>query len=90
VITEWECDHRGTTTSMRSIYKNGTLCTHYQAGTFYDGSEGELYDLENDPHQFENRWDEPERAAQKRELIDELEERLPTPREDRLAWRSPV
>jgi arylsulfatase A-like enzyme len=90
VLTEWECDHAGTTTSMRSIYKDGVLCTHYQAGTLYDGTEGELYDLEDDPHQFENRWDEPRRSAQKRELIDELESRLPEGRPDRLRWRSPV
>jgi hypothetical protein len=75
---------------MRSIYKDGVLCTHYQAGTLYDGTEGELYDLEDDPHQFENRWDEPRRSAQKRELIDELESRLPEGRPDRLRWRSPV
>jgi arylsulfatase A-like enzyme len=25
----------------------------------YNGTEGELYDVEDDPHQWENRWDDP-------------------------------
>ena len=32
----------------------------------YDGTEGELYAVDDDPHQFENRWDDPEYKARAR------------------------
>ena len=37
----------------------------------YDGTEGELYDLRNDPRQWENLWDDPGRQGLKRDLIGE-------------------
>lgn len=65
---------------LRSIYRDGWLCTVYEpstdgqptgletvlgdgvlrpCGIHYDGSEGELYQVDEDPHQFHNRWDDP-------------------------------
>ena len=29
----------------------------------YDGTEGELYAVDDDPHQFENLWDDPQRKG---------------------------
>ena len=79
---------------LRSIYRDGWLCTAYEPSTagqpngleevWGDGvlrpcpvvyqqlttgagsvgiATGELYNVDEDPHQFENRWDEPAQAA---------------------------
>lgn len=45
----------------------------------YDGTEGELYDCANDPGQRENLWEE--RPALRRQLVEELDGRLPPERE---------
>lgn len=38
----------------------------------YDGTEGELYNLEADPHQWHNRWGDPALAALQSDLIADL------------------
>src|SRR5207245_8580679 len=35
----------------------------------YDGTEGELYNVEDDPYQWENRWDDPACKALKEDLV---------------------
>jgi arylsulfatase A-like enzyme len=90
VLTEWDCDHRGTTTRMRSIFRDGVLCTAYEKSSFYDGSEGELYDLANDPYQFENLWSVPLHRALRDELVAQLYRSLPEMPEEWPEWRSPV
>ena len=90
VLTEWDCEHRGTTTFIRSIYRDGWLCSAYEKGTLYEGTEGELYDLRNDPHQFENRWDDAEAAGMKGDLVADLYDHLPAPPDSKRAWESPV
>jgi len=77
VVTEWDCDYQGQSTHLRSIYREGWLCTAYEPSTIYAGDEGELYDLAHDPHQHENLWDDPERQALRRELVAELYASLP-------------
>ncbi len=47
----------------------------------YDGTEGELYDLEGDPLQWENRWDDPSCRALRDDLVADLYDSLP-PRRD--------
>jgi arylsulfatase A-like enzyme len=44
----------------------------------YDGTEGELYDLEADPHQWTNLWDDPGYRAKRDELVTDLRDSLPT------------
>lgn len=46
----------------------------------YDGTEGELYDLRNDPHQAENLWGDPSRRRLRDELVDDLRTHLPPTR----------
>lgn len=90
VLTEWDSEFRDTSIRIRSIYRDGWLCSGYEASSLYDGSEGELYDLRNDPYQFENRWDEPALRGFQRELLAALHEGLPEMPSQRPAWRSPV
>jgi len=90
VLTEWDSEWRGVTTTLRSIYRDGWLFTKCEAGTHYDGSEGELYDLANDPHQLENLWDDPKHKGWKSDLAADLADHLPPDPETRRVWRAPV
>jgi len=46
----------------------------------YDGSEGELYKVDEDPHQFENRWDDPDCKSIREDLVADLYDSLPKDR----------
>jgi len=46
----------------------------------YDGTEGELYNVEDDPYQWENRWDDPACKALKEDLVADLYDSLPNER----------
>jgi arylsulfatase A-like enzyme len=56
----------------------------------YDGSEGELYDLKNDPLQWHNLWGDPKMASVKRDLIADLYENLPEERTQKLKVEAPA
>jgi arylsulfatase A-like enzyme len=50
-------------------------------GVHYDGTEGELYKLDEDPHQFHNLWDDPAAKAVKEDLVADLHDAFaPIPR----------
>ncbi len=85
MFTEWDLDHDGTSISLRTLYRDGWIVTAYGKSSIYDGTEGELYDLKNDPQQWRNLWDDPAAAAMKTDLLDDLRARTPKPREPRLA-----
>jgi arylsulfatase A-like enzyme len=89
VLTEWDSEHAGGDTHLRSIYRDEMLCTAYGAGTHHDGTEGELYDLGEDPLQRVNLWDDPARRAVRDDLVADLVDHLPPardPRLDAVAW----
>lgn len=56
----------------------------------YDGTEGELYDLRNDPHQWENLWSDPARQSLRRDLIADLYDNLPEARAQKLKVEAPA
>jgi len=56
----------------------------------YDGSEGELYDVREDPHQWENLFSDPARRAIRDELREELYARLPPARTPPLSVDAPT
>jgi len=56
----------------------------------YDGSEGELYDVRADPHQWRNLWSDPGYRAQRDALVAELRAHLPPARTPRLRVLSPA
>ena len=59
VLTEWDSELFGTDVHLRTIMRDHWVCSAYLPGTSHDGTEGELYDLDDDPLQQANRWDDP-------------------------------
>ncbi|NBO34206.1 MAG: hypothetical protein EBV02_07565, partial [Actinobacteria bacterium] len=51
---------------------------HAGPGTVHDGTEGELYDLTNDPQQRHNLWDDPTATTQRDALLDDMWSSFPT------------
>ena len=46
----------------------------------YEGTEGELYAVEEDPHQFENLWDDAQHKSLREDLVADLYDSLPKER----------
>jgi arylsulfatase A-like enzyme len=86
VITEWDSVFKGTSLHLRTIYRDGLVCTVYEKSSLYDGdgSAGELYDCANDPLQRRNLWHEPAWQARKKDLIADLYAHLPRERSPKL------
>ncbi len=84
VLTEWESEFNGIRVALRTIFRNNWVCTAYEPGTWYEGTEGELYDLGDDPLQHVNRWDDPAVASLRRDLVADLYDHLPPARSPRL------
>ncbi len=62
------------------------LYSEYRAGTLHDGTEGELYDLADDPLQRVNRFEDPAFAHVRAMLAERLWEHDVTPGRSRDAW----
>jgi arylsulfatase A-like enzyme len=90
VVTEWDSELLGVDVHLRTITRHGWVCTTYAPGTVHDGTEGELYDLDDDPLQRVNRWDDPALAGARADLVDDLRSALPRPRSPRLPLDAPV
>jgi len=90
VITEWESQFESEDLHLRSLYRDGWVVTEYGAGGGYDGTEGELYNLAEDPRQWVNRWDDSSLRSIRHDLLADLHEHLPPPRVPRLAVEAPV
>ena len=112
-ITEWDSQFAQLGMHLRSIYRDGYVCTVYEPTTRdtgfdlsrayqalrittplpdirYDGSEGELYDLRNDPLQWRNLWSDPSHAKLKSDLIADLYDNLPPARTPQLTVEAPA
>jgi arylsulfatase A-like enzyme len=77
VLTEWDSNLFGVDVHLRSIYRDGWLCTAYLPGYSHDGTEGELYSLADDPRQPVTRWDDPACAALRSDLLADLWDHQP-------------
>ncbi|MEU6419147.1 sulfatase family protein [Streptomyces spiralis] len=112
-LSEWDSFLPGYGMHMRTIYRDGWLCTAYEPSTVnepngferalaqgdpahvrvlgfdshpmgpqspisYGGTEGELYNLIEDPHQFVNLWDDRAYASLRRDLVADLYDSLPS------------
>ncbi|HEY5439560.1 MAG TPA: sulfatase-like hydrolase/transferase [Acidimicrobiales bacterium] len=71
-VTEWDSSLFGHDVHVRTVVTDAHLYTEYGAGTLHDGSEGELYDLADDPLQRHNRFDDPEMASVRSTLSERL------------------
>ena len=89
VLTEWDSELFGTDVHLRTIMRDHWVCSAYLPGTSHDGTEGELYDLDDDPLQQVNRWDDPAAAASGRPGGRPVGPPAPDP-EPRLALEAPV
>lgn len=72
VLTEWDSDVFGVAVHVRTITRDGWVCSAYLPGTVHDGTEGELYSLTDDPLQRTNRWDDPAVRALRDDLLADL------------------
>ncbi|MEY2567602.1 MAG: hypothetical protein QOE35_2131 [Actinomycetota bacterium] len=98
VLCEWDSQFPGYGMHMRTIYRDGWLCTAYEKSTAgepnglertmgekilqkgpieYHGTEGELYNVTDDPHQWHNRWDDPSCKTVRDDLVADLYASLP-------------
>ncbi|HUV09783.1 MAG TPA: sulfatase-like hydrolase/transferase, partial [Acidimicrobiia bacterium] len=90
VLTQWDSELFGVGVHARTITRDGWVCTAYRPGSVHDGSEGELYDLADDPLQQRNRWDDPGAAAMRADLLADLWDHQPARRSPRLELEAPV
>jgi arylsulfatase A-like enzyme len=77
VLTEWDSSIFGIEMHVRTICRDNMVCTSYLPGTVHDGSEGELYDLSEDPLQQVNLWEDPSRRTLRDALLDDMRASLP-------------
>jgi arylsulfatase A-like enzyme len=90
VLTEWDSELFGTDVHVRTIMQDHWVCTTYLPGTSHDGTEGELYDLDDDPLQRVNRWDDPAMRTVRDDLVADLWDHQPPARRPRLVLEAPV
>ncbi len=115
VITEWDSQFAQIGMHMKSIYRDGFVCTVYEKTTrdigfdinailrgglggpdvpapdiSYDGTEGELYNLREDPLQWRNLWSDAGFAKLKSALIADLYDNLPPKRDPQLPVEAPA
>jgi arylsulfatase A-like enzyme len=90
VLTEWDSELFGVGVHLRTIMRDQWVCTTYQPGFCHDGSEGELYDLENDPLQHVNRWDDAACASLRSDLVADLWDHQPAASSPRRRLEAPV
>ncbi len=90
VLTEWDSELFGVDVHLRTITRDDWVCTAYRPGTCHDGTEGELYDLADDPLEQRNLWDDPSRRSLRDDLLGDLWDHQPPLRSPRLRLQAPV
>ncbi len=90
VLTEWDSQFDHVDMHIRSIVRDGYVLSVYEPGRLYAGTEGELYDLREDPLQWRNLWDDAGYAQRKSDLRADLYDHLPRPREPKLTVEAPA
>jgi arylsulfatase A-like enzyme len=89
-LTAWDSELFGVGVHLRTITRDGWVCTAYLPGTVHDGTEGELYSLADDPLQHHNRWDDPSVRSLRDDLLASLWDEQPSARTPRLLLEAPV
>ena len=75
-FTQYESHTPAADIVMNSMYANGIKCVLYERNKTYDGSEGELYDLNEDPGELVNLWDDDKYASIKADMIQTIRQDL--------------
>jgi arylsulfatase A-like enzyme len=89
-VTVWDSERFGIEVHLQTITRDGWVCTSYAPGTVHDGSEGELYRLDDDPLQRANRWDDPALRSVRDDLVADLRQALGPRPPHRRAVEAPV
>ena len=90
VLTEWDSELFGVDVHLRTMMRDRWVVTAYLPGTSHDGTEGELYDLVEDPLQRTNLWDDPAARPLRDDLVSDLWDSQPEARSERLTLEAPV
>ncbi len=90
VLTEWDSELFGVAVHLRTITRDGWVCSTYQPGYSHDGSEGELYNLADDPLQQVNRWNDPALSSLRSDLIADLWDHQPPQQKPLARVEAPV
>ena len=90
VYTEWLDNYDDNEIHLQTMVRDGFLITRYGVTNRYDGSEGELYALADDPHQWRNLWDKAECKSLRDDLLADLLDHLPDGRDEPLPKVAPV
>jgi arylsulfatase A-like enzyme len=90
VLTEWDSELFGVDVHVRTIMRDGWVCSVYRQGAVHDGTEGELYALGDDPLQQRNLWAEPSARATRDDLVADLADHQSPARRPRLPLEAPV
>ena len=90
VLTEWDSELFGVDVHLRTVTRRGWVATVCGPGVLHDGTEGELYHLDEDPLQQRNLWDDPGARAVRDDLVADLRAHQPVLREPRLLLQAPV
>ena len=69
---------------MQSMVRDDYLVTVYEPTNRYAGTEGELYNLIEDPHQWRNLWDDPGHSKLRADLVADMKAHLPEGRAEPL------
>lgn len=71
-VTEWDSSLFGVDVHVRTVLTKDHLYTEYAKGTLHEGTEGELYDLRDDPLQRVNLFSDPSLANLRATLHERL------------------
>jgi uncharacterized sulfatase len=64
----------------KGFYQQMLVTRQHKLVAYMDMVQGELYDVQNDPDQYENLWNRPEYEIRKRKMLLQLISREPTKR----------
>ena len=90
VLTEWDSELFGVAVHLRTITRDGWVCSTYQPGYSHDGSEGELYNVADDPLQQVNRWNDAALSSLQSDLITDLWDHQPPQQKPLARVEAPV
>lgn len=98
VLTGWDSEHQNSddpdkqklSLSLRTITTTDYVATAYLPGSIYDGTQGELYDLAQDPLQKVNLWDDPKYASIRSDLLATMKDQWPAEQAERRKQIAPA